>query len=238
MMGCFGKDIALKSLLPNIFKIMDRNDINSESFNKEAKESDATSTQTENPNMEEQAGKETAEDELEENETLGVEIELEDIKEETPVIEISEVEKLKEELGQAKDKYIRLYSEFENFRRRTAKEKIDLIKTANEDMMLAVLPILDDFERAKKAIEAKNEEGADKEGFDLIYNKLLKILEQKGLQPMADLVGKDFDSEIQEAITSIPAPEDGLKGKVVDVVEKGYSLKEKVIRFAKVIIGA
>ncbi len=183
--------------------------------------------------MEREEGKEQ---EVQENETQQGESAAS--MEAAPEEELSEVDKLKEEVGQAKDKYIRLYSEFENFRRRTAKEKMELTKTANEDMMLAVLPVLDDFERAKKALENKQEETPGKEGFELIHHKFFKILEQKGLKPMEDLVGKEFNSEIQEAITSIPAPEESLKGKVVDVVEKGYFLNEKVIRFAKVIIGA
>jgi molecular chaperone GrpE len=155
--------------------------------------------------------------------------------------EDDELVKAQNELTEAKDKYLRLYSEFENFRRRTAKEKLELIKAANEDLVVAILPVLDDFERAQKAFENnkdKNENKATIEGFHLIHHKLNKILEQKGLKPMNDLVGKDFDPEIQEAITKIPAPEDKLKGKVVDVVEKGYYLNDKVIRFAKVVIGA
>ena len=141
--------------------------------------------------------------------------------------------KLEQELAEQKDKYIRLYSEFENFRRRTAKEKLDMIKTANESMATALLPILDDFERAMKSFE-----GEEKEGILLIYNKLKKTLEQKGVTVMDLKQGDDFDAEFQEAITQIPAPDDSLKGKVVDVVEKGYTLGEKVIRFAKVVIGA
>ena len=155
--------------------------------------------------------------------------------------EDTELEKLETELTEAKDKYLRLYSEFENFRRRTAKERLELIKAANEDLVVAILPVIDDFERAQKAFEANKDKSDNKvniEGFQLIHHKLLKILEQKGLKPMTDLVGKDFDSEIQEAITKIPAPEEKLKGKVVDVVEKGYFLNDKVIRFAKVVIGA
>ena len=141
--------------------------------------------------------------------------------------------KLEQELAEQKDKYIRLYSEFENFRRRTAKEKLDMIKTANESMATALLPILDDFERAMKSVE-----GEQKEGILLIYNKLKKALEQKGVTVMDLKPGDDFDAEFQEAITQIPAPDESLKGKVVDVVEKGYTLGERVIRFAKVVIGA
>ena len=141
--------------------------------------------------------------------------------------------KLEKELAEQKDKYLRLYSEFENFRRRTAKEKLDMIKTANESMAAALLPVVDDFERALPSL---NEE--DQEGILLIYNKLKKALEQKGVVVMKLQAGDDFDAEYQEAITQIPAPDESLKGKVVDVVEKGYMIGEKVIRFAKVVIGA
>lgn len=151
----------------------------------------------------------------------------------------SEVEKLSIELQESKDKYLRLYSEFENFRRRTAKEKLDLISTANEELMTALLPVMDDFERAAKSID---EEGADKkgikEGLELVFSKFRKTLEQKGLKAMDAGEGSDFDPEFHEAISQIPAPSKKLKGKVVDVVEKGYMLKDKVIRYAKVVIGS
>lgn len=150
-----------------------------------------------------------------------------------------EIEKLKIDVQESRDKYLRLYSEFENFRRRTAKEKLDMISTANEELMSSLLPVLDDFERASKSIE---EEGSDnksiREGLDLVYNKFKKTLEQKGLKAMNAGEGSDFDPDFHEAITQIPAPSKKLKGKVVDVVEKGYLLKDKVIRYAKVVIGS
>ena len=149
----------------------------------------------------------------------------------------SAVSKLEKEVAEQKDKYLRLYSEFENFRRRTAKEKLDMIKTANENMASALLPVLDDFERAIKNLE-KEENKEGQEGILLIYNKLNKVLEQKGVTAMELKPGDDFDAEFQEAITQVPAPDESLKGKIVDVVEKGYTLGEKVIRFAKVVIGA
>lgn len=153
--------------------------------------------------------------------------------------EQDEVTKLKDELSESKDKYLRLYSEFDNYRRRTSKEKLDMVQTAHEDLMTELLPILDDFERAMKTFEEK---GADinsvKEGVALIHNKLNKALERKGLKVMEGKEGMEFDSEYHEAITQIPAPKPKLKGKVVDVVEKGYLLKEKVIRYAKVVIGS
>lgn len=148
-------------------------------------------------------------------------------------------EKLQAELQEQKDKYLRLYSEFENFRRRTAKEKLELTRTANEEMAGAMLPVIDDFERAIKTFEADDMQGdATKEGMLLIYNKLKSALERKGVKVMQVEAGSEFDPEYQEAITQIPAPDDSLKGKVVDVIEKGYTLGDKVIRFAKVVIGA
>ena len=150
----------------------------------------------------------------------------------------SAVSQLEKEVAEQKDKYLRLYSEFENFRRRTAKEKLDMIKTANESMISALLPVLDDFERALKNIGQEDNKKEEQEGILLIYNKLNKVLEQKGVTPMDLKQGDDFDAEFQEAITQIPAPDESLKGKIVDVVEKGYTLGEKVIRFAKVVIGA
>lgn len=153
--------------------------------------------------------------------------------------EQDEVSRLKDELSESKDKYLRLYSEFDNFRRRTSKEKLDMVQTAHADLMTELLPILDDFERAMKTFEEK---GADlnsvKEGVALIHNKLNKALERKGLKVMEGKEGMEFDPEYHEAITQIPAPKPKLKGKVVDVVEKGYLLKEKVIRYAKVVIGS
>jgi molecular chaperone GrpE len=142
------------------------------------------------------------------------------------------------DVQEMKEKYLRLYSEFENYRRRTSKEKLDLIKTASEGIMQVIIPTLDDFERGFKALENESDATLVKEGTLLIYQKLMKSLEAKGLKPMDDLVGKPFDAETQEAITQIPAPSEELKGAVIDVVEKGYVLGEKVIRYAKVVIGA
>ena len=151
--------------------------------------------------------------------------------------EISELDKLKDELAEAKDKYLRLYSEFDNYRRRTSKEKLDLIKTANEDLITNLIPVIDDFERAEKSFNAETNLDAITEGVQLIANKFKSTLEQKGLKVMDSNPGIEFDPEIHEAITQIPAPEKKLKGKVVDVVEKGYFLGEKVVRFAKVVTG-
>jgi molecular chaperone GrpE len=153
--------------------------------------------------------------------------------------EQKQIERLNDEISELKDKYIRLYSEFENYRRRTAKEKIDLINTANEDLMIELLPVMDDFERAIKAMDENHEDaGLIKEGVLLIYNKLKNVTEKKGLKLMESNPGDSFDTEIHDAISQIPVPEKNLKGKIVDTIEKGYYLNDKVIRFAKVVIGA
>lgn len=152
--------------------------------------------------------------------------------------EKDELSLLKAELEESKDKYIRLYSEFDNFRRRTAKERLELVKTANEDLIVNLLSVADDFNRASQAMENQEDIEAVKKGTALIQNKFFKVLEQKGLKPMGDLRGESFDADNHEAITQIPAPEDKLKGKIVDVIENGYYLNDKVIRYAKVVIGA
>lgn len=151
--------------------------------------------------------------------------------------ESSVIETLKKELEEQKDKYIRLYSEFDNYKRRTAKEKIELSQVANKDLVMVLLPVLDDCERAQKSIGEASDVQAVKEGLELVFNKLFKSLESKGLKPF-ESIGTVFDSEIHEAITQIPSPSPDLKGKVVDEVEKGYFLNEKLIRFAKVVTGA
>ena len=139
-------------------------------------------------------------------------------------------------LADLNDKYLRLYSEFDNFRKRTHKEKVDYLKTANEEVLKAILPVIDDFERAIKANENVTDVKAIKDGVHLIYNKLKNTTQQKGLTSF-DCKGEVFDADLMEAITHIPAPSDELKGKVVDELEKGYKLGDKVIRFAKVVIG-
>lgn len=152
--------------------------------------------------------------------------------------DLSKEETLQLEVQELKDKYLRLYSEFDNYRRRTAKERLDLIKTASEDVLKDIISVVDDFERAFKANE--KEEDADKvrNGNHLVFQKLVKILDNKGLKVMDNLIGKPFDPETQEAITQIPAPNDEMRGKVVDVVERGYTLGDKVVRYAKVVTGA
>jgi molecular chaperone GrpE len=144
-------------------------------------------------------------------------------------------EKLKEELENAKDKYIRLYSEFENFRKRTAKEKLELIQSANEQLIKTLLPVADDFERAENAFPDKNDK--DLAGFFLIHSKFKKVLELYGVKSMDATEGSEFNPDLHEAISQIQAPVPELKGKIVDVVEKGYLLNDKVIRYAKVVVG-
>ena len=157
--------------------------------------------------------------------------------EEQVVEEQTNEEKLEAEVKQEKDKFLRLFAEFENYKRRTAKERIELFSTASEDVMKTLLPVLDDFERALTHIEDDKEAEELRKGVLLIYQKLIKTLEQKGLTPISIEKGDHFDADVHEAITQIPAPSDDLKGKIIDVVEKGYKLGDKIIRFPKVVIG-
>lgn len=140
------------------------------------------------------------------------------------------VEELQKQNSELKDKYIRLVAEFENFKKRTFKEKLDMMRHAAQDTMAAMLPVLDDFDRAANAGEGLSE------GIQLIHNKMKGVLEQKGLKAM-ESTGEAFDPELHEALTEIPAPSDDLKGKIVDTIEKGYTLNDKIIRHAKVVVG-
>ncbi|MCB0520873.1 MAG: nucleotide exchange factor GrpE [Lewinellaceae bacterium] len=149
--------------------------------------------------------------------------------------ELNEVIELKQQVGELKDKYMRLFAEFENFKKRSIREKLDWIKTASQDTLSALLPVLDDFDRAKK-FAAENKEATWSEGVDLVYQKLYNSLKQKGLEPM-ESNGEPFDPELHDAITEIPAPTDNMKGKVIDTIEKGYRLNDKIIRHAKVVVG-
>jgi molecular chaperone GrpE len=154
-----------------------------------------------------------------------------------PVVEISAEEKLQQENAALNDKYLRLFAEFDNYKRRTQKERVELLQTAGKDVVVSLLPVLDDFERALKATENATEVNAIREGIMLVQTKLRGILSQKGLKEMESM-HTVFDTDIHEAITKIPAPSDDLKGKVVDELEKGYTLNDKVIRFAKVVVGS
>lgn len=146
-------------------------------------------------------------------------------------------EQLQDQLAAEKDKFMRLFAEFENYKKRTNKERIELFKTASESVMLAMLPVLDDFERALTHIEEDKEAEELRKGVLLIYNKLLNTLEQKGLSKIEVNKGDVFNADDHEAVTQIPAPTEDLKGKIIDVVERGYKLGDKVIRFPKVVIG-
>ena len=146
-------------------------------------------------------------------------------------------EQLQDQLAAEKDKFMRLFAEFENYKKRTNKERLELFKTASEGVMLAMLPVLDDFERALTHIEEDKEAEELRKGVLLIYNKLLNTLEQKGLSKIEVNQGDTFNADDHEAVTQIPAPSDDLKGKIIDVIERGYKLGEKVIRFPKVVIG-
>lgn len=150
--------------------------------------------------------------------------------------EISVEEQLRQEVADMKDKYVRLMAEFENFKRRTARERIDSMKTAGQDIIKDLLPVLDDLHRAEKSLSSSTDIEAVKEGFFLIKDKLLKNLAHKGLQPM-ESIGEVFNADTHEAVTEIPAPTDEMKGKVIDELEKGYTLNEKIIRYAKVVVG-
>ncbi|MFC4720838.1 nucleotide exchange factor GrpE [Geojedonia litorea] len=154
----------------------------------------------------------------------------------TQVEERSVEDQLKEDLAKEKDKFMRLFAEFENYKRRTAKERIDLFKTASQDVMVSLLPVLDDFDRAYIEISKTKEKDLLK-GVELINSKLRDTLKNKGLELVEVKQGDVFNADDHEAITQIPAPSDDLKGKIIDVVEKGYKLGDKVIRFPKVVIG-
>ncbi|MES2591671.1 MAG: nucleotide exchange factor GrpE [Bacteroidota bacterium] len=148
----------------------------------------------------------------------------------------NKVPDLQAKIDELNDKYLRLYSEFDNFRRRTAKEKVELIQTAGENVFKTLLPVVDDFERAIKSNAEITDVKTVTDGVNLIYNKLKNTLSQKGLEEMKS-TGEAFNTDLHEAITNVPAPSDDLKGKVVEELEKGYTLNGKVIRFAKVVIG-
>lgn len=190
-------------------------------FNKKKKE--------EEPITENQAEQEVQETQAEGTQTENTATE--------PVAELSAEEKLQQENTALNDKYLRLFAEFDNYKRRTQKERVELLQTAGKDVVVSLLPVLDDFERAIKATENATEVSAIRDGIVLVQNKLKGILSQKGLKEVESM-HTVFDTDKHEAITNIPAPSDELKGKVVDELEKGYTLNDKVIRFAKVVVGA
>jgi len=147
-----------------------------------------------------------------------------------------QLEKAEMDLLELKDKHIRLQAEFDNYRKRTLKERIDLMKSANESLLISLLPVIDDFDRANQTLDMVEEDSPVKEGVKLIYNKFQEFLKQNGVKEI-EAKGQDFNTDLHEAITKIPAPSEEMAGKIVDVVQKGYYLNDKVIRFAKVVIG-
>lgn len=155
---------------------------------------------------------------------------------ETP-IEDEQEDKLQHELTEANNKYLRLYAEFDNYKRRTSKERVELLQTAGKEVIGDLLTVLDDFERARKSMENAQDVSAVKEGIELVYHKLKSILNKKGLKEM-ESVGQEFNADLHEAITRIPAPTPDLVGKIIDEVEKGYFLNDKVLRYAKVVVGS
>jgi len=168
------------------------------------------------------------------------EVTQEDVQEQAETVaepELSEEEKKDAKIADLEDKYLRLFSEYENFRKRTSREKSELITASKADTFKVLLPVLDDFDRALKSIGEASDVNSLKEGVDLIYDKMVKSLGSQGLKEM-DVQEEEFNAEEHEAITNIPAPTEDLKGKIVDVVEKGYVLNEKIIRFPKVVVGA
>jgi molecular chaperone GrpE len=177
-------------------------------------------------------------DQLEEQNPVETNTEDQNITQETEnqETELTTEERLSVDLAKERDKFLRLFAEFENYKKRTSKERIDLFKTANQEVLLAMLPVLDDFERAWTQV-SKSEDENLKLGVQLIHDKFKSTLESKGLEQVKIAAGDAFDADFAEAITQIPAPSDDLKGKIVDVIEKGYKLGDKIIRFPKVVIG-
>jgi molecular chaperone GrpE len=153
-----------------------------------------------------------------------------------PLVTENEIEKLQSELASLKDKYLRQVAEFDNFRKRNAKERMELIQTAGKDVIVSLLEVLDDCERAEKQIKNSQDLDAVKEGLQLVFHKLRNTLQSKGLKVM-ESAGQEFNPDMHEAITEIPAPSEEMKGKVIDEIEKGYYLNDKIIRFAKVVVG-
>ena len=192
-------------------------------FNKKKKE--------ENPVVENNTSEESLENNAIEN------TDAEATETEGPEVEISVEEKLQQEVATLNDKYLRLFAEFDNYKRRTQKERVELLQVAGKDIIVSLLPVLDDFERALKATELATDVAPVREGVVLIQSKLKGLLNQKGLKEIESL-STEFNTDLHEAITQIPSATEDQKGKVVDELEKGYTLNDKVIRFAKVVVGA
>ena len=195
-----------------------------------AKKNKTAGKQKEEQSQQEATDTLVAENEQSPNEDVAIENKAPD--DDSPGDELVE---MRQKLGELKEKYMRLYAEFDNFKKRSIREKIEWIKTASQDTMAALLPVLDDFDRAKKFAEENNGDGWS-DGIELLYHKLYNTLKGKDLHPM-ESTGEDFDPELHDAITEIPAPSKDMKGKVMDTIEKGYRLNEKIIRHAKVVVG-
>jgi molecular chaperone GrpE len=154
----------------------------------------------------------------------------------SPVEELNELDTLKKEIEEQKEKFIRLYADFDNFKRRNAKERVELIQTAGREVIQSMLEVLDDCERAEKQMNQSEDLKQIKEGIGLVFNKFRNILQSRGLKEMKS-IGEAFNPDFHEAITEIPVPDENMKGKIVDEVEKGYTLNDKIIRFSKVVVG-
>ena len=187
----------------------------------------------------EQVKEEELQQEETQTEAQNAEVESQNAEEEQPAKEEPPEDKiaaLQAELEKSQKEYLFLMAEFDNYRKRTVKEKAELIKNGGEKAMLGLLPVIDDFERAIDAIDKSSDVEGLKEGVDLIYNKFMKYLESQQVKPM-ESTGTDFDADIYEAVTTFPAPDESMKGKVIDTVQKGYTINEKVLRHAKVVVG-
>lgn len=187
----------------------------------------------------EQVKEEELQQEETQTEAQNTEVESQNAEEEQPAKEETPEDKiaaLQADLEKSQKEYLFLMAEFDNYRKRTVKEKAELIKNGGEKAMLGLLPVIDDFERAIDAIDNSSDVESLKEGVDLIYNKFMKYLESQQVKPM-ESTGTDFDADIYEAVTTFPAPDESMKGKVIDTVQKGYTINEKVLRHAKVVVG-
>lgn len=190
-------------------------------------------------NEQEQVKEEELQQEETQTEAQNAEVESQNAEEEQPAKEETPEDKiaaLQAELEKSQKEYLFLMAEFDNYRKRTVKEKAELIKNGGEKAMLGLLPVIDDFERAIDAINKSSDVESLKEGVDLIYNKFMKYLESQQVKPM-ESTGTDFDADVYEAVTTFPAPDESMKGKVIDTVQKGYTINEKVLRHAKVVVG-
>lgn len=190
-------------------------------------------------NEQEQVKEEELQQEETQTEAQNAEVESQNAEEEQPAKEETPEDKiaaLQAELEKSQKEYLFLMAEFDNYRKRTVKEKAELIKNGDEKAMLGLLPVIDDFERAIDAIDKSSDVDSLKEGVDLIYNKFMKYLESQQVKPM-ESTGTDFDADVYEAVTTFPAPDESMKGKVIDTVQKGYTINEKVLRHAKVVVG-